>query len=117
MDKNLPTHIGIIMDGNRRWARSRGLPSLEGHRRGALAFEKITEHALDRGIKYLTAYVFSTENWAREDKEVSYLMSLLSELFTRKIDKLVSKGARILFIGDLDDKRIPKTTKADILQV
>jgi len=73
----IPRHIGIILDGNRRWARKRGLPTFFGHKRGADRLKEIVEYAQDIGIKILTTYVFSTENWGRSKKEVDYLMKLL----------------------------------------
>ena len=64
----LPTHVGLILDGNRRWAKGRGLPTLEGHRQGSEVFKEIALAAFDRGIKYLSAYVFSNENWSRAEE-------------------------------------------------
>ena len=79
----MPTHIGIIMDGNGRWAQLRGLPRIEGHRIGAERAKEIIESASELGIKCLTLYTFSTENWQRPPSEVSTLMKLL-ELYLRK---------------------------------
>ena len=70
-------HIGFIVDGNRRWARERNLPTLEGHRKGFAQVEKIATHAIGNGIKFVSFYLFSTENWNRSEAEVSYLMDLL----------------------------------------
>jgi hypothetical protein len=75
--RSVPKHVGIIMDGNRRWARERGLPTLEGHRRGYDKLKEAGDWCLSRGIKYLTVFAFSTENWKRDKKEVAYLMRLL----------------------------------------
>lgn len=96
-------HLGIIMDGNRRWAKKRGLPTLEGHRRGYLTFKRIGEYCLNRGINILTVYAFSTENWNRTKKEVSYLMNLLSTALTNEVDDLHQKNIRISIIGRVDE--------------
>ena len=74
--ENMPTHIAIIMDGNRRWAKSKGLPSALGHKKGAETLEKIVRYANKIGIKYITVYAFSTENWKRAEEEVKALMIL-----------------------------------------
>jgi len=74
--ENLPQHIAIIMDGNRRWAKERGLPVGLGHKEGAKTLEKIVRYANKRGIKYITVYAFSTENWKRAEEEVKTLMTL-----------------------------------------
>ena len=79
---NLPTHLGIILDGNRRWAKEKGLKPFEGHRRGYLRLKTIALAAFDRGIKYVSAYVFSIENWDRSKEEVTYLMDLLNWVAT-----------------------------------
>ncbi len=99
---DLPQCIGIILDGNRRWAKERGLPKLEGHRRG---YERLIECARwvrDRGIKHLVVYVFSTENWKREKKEVLYLMDLLREMATEPLQKLSEEHIHVRFIGKLE---------------
>lgn len=97
---NIPYHLGIIIDGNRRWAREKGLPTLEGHRRGYDNIKKIGETAWKKGVKILTIYCFSTENWNREKREVNYLMDLLSRSFSRKeIDFYHKKGIKIRLIG------------------
>lgn len=97
--KIVPKHIGIIMDGNRRWARSRGLPTLLGHRKGYQIAMKVGEWCLDRGVKILTIYAFSTENWNRAKKEVSYLMQLLKLALTDEIENLHKKGIQVRVIG------------------
>ncbi|MBO5734234.1 MAG: isoprenyl transferase [Clostridia bacterium] len=96
---NLPNHVGIIMDGNGRWARRRGLPRSAGHRVGAANLKTITEFASDMGIRYITAYAFSTENWKRPKEEVDALMQLLLEYLK---DKKLLEGnqVRVKFIGD-----------------
>ncbi len=99
----LPKHIGVIMDGNGRWAKERGLPRYKGHIEGAKTFRKIGEFAGDLGIKYLTFYAFSTENWKRPPEEVSAIMDLfreyLKELDDRKAEN-EEKGIQVNFIGD-----------------
>lgn len=96
------THVAFIMDGNRRWARERGLPTFFGHRKGYLSLEKIINHAYDRGIKHLTFWAFSTENWSRDTKEVSYLLNLFRRALKGKmIHKLLRRGGKIQLIGDL----------------
>ena len=98
--KNLPKHIGIIMDGNGRWARKRGLPRKAGHRVGAETFEKIVDYCGNLGIHYLTFYAFSTENWKRPDDEVEALMVLLEDYLDNGLKKLAGKKTRIHFIGN-----------------
>ena len=95
----LPQHIGIIMDGNGRWAKKRGLPRKAGHSKGAETFRTITQYCQDIGIKYLTVYAFSTENWKRPQDEVNAIMDLLRDYlhnaFSHKDDNI-----RSIFIGD-----------------
>ena len=74
---NMPNHLGLIMDGNRRWAKEKGLRPFEGHRRGYLRLKKIAEAAFDRNVRYVSAFTFSTENWNRSKEEVAYLMDLI----------------------------------------
>jgi len=100
VDKNnLPTHVGIIMDGNGRWAKKRGLPRSAGHRAGAQNLKTITEFAGNMGIRYITAYAFSTENWKRPQEEVDALMQLLLD-YLRDKDQLAGKNVTIRVIGD-----------------
>ena len=95
----VPQHVGLILDGNRRWARAAGLPQLEGHRKGYNNLHRIGLHAMKRGVKYISAYVFSTENWNRSQEEVDYLMELLVWVATKEIDKYVRDGFRVRFAG------------------
>ncbi|MDR1629367.1 MAG: di-trans,poly-cis-decaprenylcistransferase [Oscillospiraceae bacterium] len=100
-----PRHIGIIMDGNGRWATQKGLPRSEGHKAGAKVFKKITEYAVDLGIESLTYYAFSTENWRRPPEEVTALMALFREYLEEAEDRKLEnekKGMRIRFIGETD---------------
>lgn len=92
-------HLGIIPDGNRRWAKARGLPKFEGHRRGYEKFKQVGEWAQERGIETLTFYAFSTENWKRSKQEVSYLMNLFREMMKRDILGLHKRGIRLRVIG------------------
>lgn len=96
----LPVHIGIIMDGNGRWAKKRGLPRTYGHREGAKTFEKIVESAANIGIKVLTFYAFSTENWERPQEEVQTLMELFLEYLDKAMESLGGKNIRVKVIGD-----------------
>ena len=93
------SHIGIIMDGNRRWAKNRGLPTLEGHRQGYQKMKKVTKWCVDQGIKILTVYAFSTENWNRKKIEVNYLMNLLRDAFKKDLQEVFKQGVRIKVIG------------------
>lgn len=99
----LPRHVGIILDGNRRWAKANGLPSLAGHQRGFDNVRTISDYVFKSGIPILTVFAFSTENWQRTKKEVSYLMGLLKLFMTKEVAKLVEKGIRLSFWGRLSD--------------
>ena len=100
--QEIPLHIAIIPDGNRRWAKSQGLPSLAGHKKGFDRTIGIIEHALELGVKVLTFYAFSTENWNRSKKEVDYLMELFNQFFERYIDKFDKMGCRFRHLGSYD---------------
>ena len=95
----IPVHVGVIMDGNGRWAKKRGLPRKLGHRQGAQNFRAITRHAKEVGIKYITFYAFSTENWKRSQDEVDALMDLF-EQYLDELDDFLKEHVRIRFIGD-----------------
>ncbi|SDB44455.1 undecaprenyl diphosphate synthase [Ruminococcaceae bacterium FB2012] len=95
----MPVHVGVIMDGNGRWAKKRGLPRKFGHREGAKTFRKIVRHAKAIGIKYITFYAFSTENWKRPDDEVQSIMKLF-EKYLDELDDFLKEHVRIRFIGD-----------------
>ena len=100
MDKmNFPRHVGIIMDGNGRWAKKRGLPRLSGHKRGASVFGKIARHAVTTPVEYLTVYAFSTENWKRPKDEVAGIMDLLRG-FLKDSAKYKDDNIRVKVIGD-----------------
>ena len=98
-----PRHIAIIMDGNGRWAKARGLPRAAGHQRGASAVRKVVEGCVDLGISYLTLYAFSSENWKRPPSEVDDLMGLLRLYLRREISGLNGNNVRVRFIGVRDD--------------
>ncbi len=96
---NVPTHVGIIMDGNGRWAKKRLMPRKVGHREGAKTFRAITKACKKIGIKYVTYYAFSTENWSRPDDEVEALMNLFEE-YLDEVKTITDEKIRIRFIGD-----------------
>ena len=101
MDKeNMPKHIAIIMDGNRRWAKEQGLDYRKGHQAGADTIEKIVTYANEIGLKYLTVYAFSTENWKRTEEEVGALMLLFNKFLDKYIKIADTKNVKIKFIGD-----------------
>ena len=93
-------HLAIIMDGNRRWAKKHGLPSVSGHKQGAKTLERICQDVKDLGIKYLTLYAFSTENWQRSKEEVSTLMDLLRSYLKNNLQELQKNNVKIVFIGE-----------------
>jgi len=98
--QNIPNHLGIIIDGNRRWARERGLPAFAGHRRGLEKVKEVIKWSKERGVKILTLFVFSTENWKRSKREVGYLMNLIKESFNKKnIEKIHKENIKIRVIG------------------
>ncbi len=99
----LPRHIGVIMDGNGRWARKRMLPRIAGHREGVKAVDRIVSHASRMGIKALTLYSFSLENWSRPREEVNALMDILVEFLERELNRILREGIRFNAIGHLED--------------
>lgn len=116
IDKNLmPKHIAIIMDGNRRWAREKGLDTKLGHKAGAETLEKIASYANDIGIKYLTVYAFSTENWKRTKEEVGALMVLLNYYLDKFLNKESLRNIRIRVLGDIDS--LDKNLKESIYKI
>jgi undecaprenyl diphosphate synthase len=100
--KRIPKHIGIIMDGNGRWALKRGLPRLAGHRAGTENLRRVIEACGEFGVKFLTLYAFSTENWGRPEEEVNGLMRILEDVIDRELDELHENGVRLRHIGHLD---------------
>ncbi|MFN2146386.1 MAG: isoprenyl transferase [Anaerolineales bacterium] len=103
--EKIPTHIAIIMDGNGRWAKRRGLPRLAGHRAGTENLRQIIEACVEFGVKYLTIYAFSTENWGRPADEVEGLMNIFDDVFNRELDEMHKQGVQLRHIGRLDGVR------------
>src|SRR4051812_19280620 len=97
--RHVPRHIAIIMDGNGRWARRRRLPRLAGHRAGTENIRRIVTECTAQGVRYLTLYAFSTENWSRPSREVDGLMSILGEFLDRETRSLHEEGAQIRHLG------------------
>jgi len=95
-------HLGIILDGNRRWARENNVPTFTGHQKGYDQLNGIVKHAVNLGIPYISAYIFSKENWKRSKEEVNYLMDLALKIAKKDIDELHSEGIRVVFLGSKD---------------
>lgn len=109
----LPKHIGIIMDGNGRWAQKRLLPRVAGHKRGVETIKRIAKHANKKGIKLITLYAFSTENWGRPEAEVNFLMKLPKEFFDSFLPELIANNCRVDYIGDI--QKLPQETQAILI--
>jgi len=107
-----PRHVAIIMDGNRRWARERGLDEIEGHRAGTEALRAVVRRAAERSIEHLTVYAFSRENWGRSDAEVQSLFALLVATIEAETDELISQGVEVSFLGRIGE--LPPDTAARI---
>lgn len=99
---SVPVHVGIIMDGNGRWAQARGLPRLEGHRAGTENIRRMLEACAQHGVKILTIYAFSTENWNRPDEEVKGLFRILEEVIDREVENFHRQGVRLRHLGRLE---------------
>ena len=110
----LPAHVAIIMDGNGRWAKKHRLAVALGHRQGTETLREIIRHTDDLGIRALTLYAFSTENWSRSEEEVAALMQLILDFFASEIDELDAKNVRILILGSKD--RLPEKQRATLLE-
>ncbi len=110
----VPVHVALIMDGNGRWAEKKHLPRTSGHKEGLTAAKDIMGAAADLGIKYVTLYAFSTENWKRTEEEVGYLMSLISIHLRAELDFYRQKGIRVKHIGDLE--RLPANVRKEIIR-
>jgi undecaprenyl diphosphate synthase len=95
----VPRHLGLILDGNRRWAQERGLPPVEGHKQGYENLKTISDAAFSGGVEYVSAYVFSTENWNRSPAEVNYLMKLMMWIFRHELDNFMKHGIRLRLMG------------------
>lgn len=116
MSSELLQHIAVIMDGNRRWAKKHGLPGTAGHKKGAETLQEIVKFANEQGIKYLTLYAFSTENWQRDADEVSALMDLLRQYLNKELKDLQENDVKIVFIGErqmLDSDITDKMSKIE----
>ena len=113
LPERIPTHIAIIMDGNGRWALSRGLPRLAGHRAGTENLRRVIEACIEFGIRYLTIYAFSTENWGRPQEEVQGLMRILEDVIDRELQELHDQGVQLHHIGRLD--RLHPTLRDKVL--
>lgn len=111
--RGVPEHIAIIMDGNGRWAKKRGMPRTAGHKEGLSSAKKIVSAAAKLGVKYITLYTFSTENWKRTQEEVGFLMNLIRSHLRAEFDFYKKNGIRVKQIGDLDG--LPKDVKSEIL--
>jgi len=105
-NQKIPLHLGVIIDGNRRWARERGLPAFEGHRRGLKKVKDLIKWSKDRGVKILTIFVFSTENWKRSKTEVNYIMRLAKLAITDNLKEFQKQGIKVRVVGQ--KKRLPK---------
>lgn len=117
-ERAAPEHVAIIMDGNGRWAQARGKPRLFGHHAGAKRVREIVEACPDLGVKYLTVFAFSTENWKRTQAEVSGLMQLFKRYLMSETKRLVQSGVRVRFIGDrirLDDTLVSLMDELELL--
>ncbi len=110
--KTVPRHIAIIMDGNGRWARERGLPRTEGHRRGADSVRRVVEACGDLGVEFLTLYAFSSENWKRPKREVDALMRLLQQFLKSRTPEMMEQNVRLQAIGRLHD--LPEACQAEL---
>jgi undecaprenyl diphosphate synthase len=110
--ERLPVHIAIIMDGNGRWAQKKGLPRVRGHKAGMEAIRKTVKCCSDLGIKILTVYAFSTENWKRPQDEVNYLMNLLVEYMRKEVSSLHKNKVKIKLLGEIDI--LPHQTRREI---
>jgi undecaprenyl diphosphate synthase len=97
-----PLHVGIVLDGNRRWAKEKGLSTLEGHRQGSEVFKSIALQMFDRGISHVSAYVFSIENWSRTEEEVGYLMKLVTKAVESYLDDFNEANIRLVVLGSRD---------------
>lgn len=111
----VPNHIAVILDGNRRWAKMRGLPTLQGHTEGADNLERIARYCSKIGVKYLTVYAFSTENWKRTKEEVGYLMNLMADYINSFEVRFKDSNAIIKLVGDID--RLPKKLQDSIIKI
>ncbi|MDX2082407.1 MAG: isoprenyl transferase [Rickettsiales bacterium] len=116
LPKKIPTHIAIIMDGNARWAKAKKLPITIGHKTGSENVKKIAENCIEIGVKNLTIYAFSSENWDRPQSEVEYLMKLLDDYLEKETKPLIEKDVRIIISGNLTKLSAATKTRIQSLQ-
>lgn len=117
-NSNIPTHLGFIVDGNRRWARERKLPTLEGHLRGLNKVETIAKETINSGVKYASFYLFSTENWQRSKEEVSYLMDLLRNRIIKLAKKMLKNDIKCIILGsktNVEQDILDKLRQAELI--
>ena len=107
MEKRIPAHISIIMDGNGRWAKEKGHERGYGHIHGVESVRKVTQACVEEGVKYLSVYAFSEENWSRPAEEVGFLMNLMMDAISREVETLMKNGVRFRVLGNME--RIPST--------
>ena len=112
--EKIPVHVAVIMDGNGRWARRQGKPRVEGHRHGVRAVREVTEAAAELGVRYLTLFAFSTENWQRPREEVNALMGLLVNTLNSEVETLMKNGIALHAIGDLES--LPPEVHANLMK-
>lgn len=105
MEKYYPEHVAIILDGNRRWAKRQGLPQLKGHQKGFENIRDLAPYIIDKGVKYLSVFAFSTENFKRTEEEVKYLMDLFVDMFKKECDKIHDENIKIIFSGRRENLR------------
>lgn len=110
MEKYYPEHVAIILDGNRRWAKEKGLPQLKGHQKGFENIRNLAPYIINKGVKYLSVFAFSTENFKRSEEEVKYLMDLFVDMFKKECDKIHEENIKIIFSGRRENLR------ADVLE-
>ncbi|NLK65684.1 MAG: isoprenyl transferase [Tissierellia bacterium] len=108
----IPEHIAVIMDGNRRWAKQRSLPTKLGHREGALRVTDLVRYCGEIGVKYLSVYAFSTENWKRDKNEIEYLMNLLVEFVFKELNNLHKNDVKITMMGNMED--LPEKIRKEV---
>ena len=105
MNKIYPNHVAIILDGNRRWAKERNLPSLKGHQQGCESIRELVPYIIDKGVKYLSVFAFSTENFKRSEEEVKYLMDIFVNWFNKECEKIHNENIKIVFSGRRENLR------------
>ena len=111
VDKKTPTHVGYILDGNRRWAKKHGLPTYEGHLAGVTALEEVIEGTVDAGVKYISFYTWSTENWNRAEEEVRATLKIIRSIFKTELKRMIKQGCKFVALGDME------TIPADIREL